>query len=738
MAPIVKDGETSVATATLSTPGNSALKSPNETPTRPQPVALEIPVTINGARTVEGSDKREPFSETTQTVLVFGHGAVVRVATPLAAGQLVFLTNEKTKKEVVAQVVKSKSAGSANGYVELQFTEPAPGFWGLRIPGGPPAAAPTPTQVSRPTPAPQTTIPPASPDAARPATVLPKTVTPGVPPPSQVTMLHPLSTQPVVPATPLTPSLKPAVPNSPASGTPPVPAAPPQGTGRTTESPAPSPNLSAPGKGSTPPAQPPPIPQPPLRDYAKEIDALFSAPSSSSHPAPATPPPSATPPSSEPSTEELKLQAARLQAELSSLLFTETPAAKPPAPVIRVTPKTDAPQATQEVAKKVLEAVPSEPKPIAKTEPQTAQVIRKPASPLPSAEDEEVRIPAWLAPISRNSEAGVTGPPPASSAANESVAENPAAAEGSSELFAEDSSGRSEATVFGGQLLGEAAPEEVGAPPTESNKKLFFVLAAAAILVALGGLWYFRGILFASSPAPVPQAASLPASAPATIASSPLLAAKATPAVTPATALPVTSSVASAATPTSQPSKPIEPVSVPVDSPPVPQPRNSPPAAAKTVPEEPAKKPALGEVRLGAPVVTRGTNSLPNGEALPSIDTKVSDPGTDSLANVATTRSGAPSAPLLVGGEVTPAQLIKSVPPIYPPIAKTQRISGNVQLDALIDASGNVAEVKVISGPSILHRAALDAVKQWKYKPAVLDGQVTTMHLTVTVQFRTQ
>jgi len=137
-------------------------------------------------------------------------------------------------------------------------------------------------------------------------------------------------------------------------------------------------------------------------------------------------------------------------------------------------------------------------------------------------------------------------------------------------------------------------------------------------------------------------------------------------------------------------------------------------------------------------VVTHGKNSQQNGEVLPAIDTNVPNPGTDTLANVATTHSSAPSAPLPVGGEVTPAQLIRSVPPVYPLLAKTQRISGDVRIDALIDASGNVAEVKVISGPSILHHAALDAVKQWKYKPAVLDGQPTTMHLTVTVQFRTQ
>jgi protein TonB len=61
-----------------------------------------------------------------------------------------------------------------------------------------------------------------------------------------------------------------------------------------------------------------------------------------------------------------------------------------------------------------------------------------------------------------------------------------------------------------------------------------------------------------------------------------------------------------------------------------------------------------------------------------------------------------------------------------------------VQIDALVDTSGNVAEAKIISGPTILHHAALDAVKQWKYSPAQLNGQPTSMHLTVTVQFRTQ
>src|SRR5437762_732363 len=127
MAPIAKEPETQNSAAPASTVG--------ATQPKVQPVALEIAVTVNGARAVEGSDKREPFSETTQTVLVFGNGAVIRLTSTVAPGQLLFLTNEKTKKEVVCQVVKSKNYRSVSGYVELEFTESVVGFWGMRFPG---------------------------------------------------------------------------------------------------------------------------------------------------------------------------------------------------------------------------------------------------------------------------------------------------------------------------------------------------------------------------------------------------------------------------------------------------------------------------------------------------------------------------------------------------------------------------------------------------------------------------
>src|SRR5713226_4952439 len=149
MPPITKENEGLAAP-----PGSAArIASPSAVPDDPagkaQPVALEVPVTVNGARAVEGSDKREPFSESTKTVLVFGNGAVIRLSSSVAPGQLLFLTNDKTKKEVVCQVVKSKNYRNVSGYVELEFTEPVVGFWGLRFPGdrigsGPQLGAPAP------------------------------------------------------------------------------------------------------------------------------------------------------------------------------------------------------------------------------------------------------------------------------------------------------------------------------------------------------------------------------------------------------------------------------------------------------------------------------------------------------------------------------------------------------------------------------------------------------------------
>src|SRR5882672_6396086 len=99
MAPIAKENDTPTATPESAARPPVSVPVPSDNAVKQQPVALEVPVSVNGARTVEGSAKREPFSEATKTVLIFGSGAVIRLASSVSPGQLLFLTNEKTKKE---------------------------------------------------------------------------------------------------------------------------------------------------------------------------------------------------------------------------------------------------------------------------------------------------------------------------------------------------------------------------------------------------------------------------------------------------------------------------------------------------------------------------------------------------------------------------------------------------------------------------------------------------------------
>src|SRR5262245_61799454 len=185
-----------------------------------QPVAMEIPVTVNGASTVAGSDKRQPFSETTQTVLVFGSGAVIRLTAAVGAGQLLFVTNEKSKQEVVCQVVKTKQNGSGAGYVELKFTEATTDFWGIRAPGDAAGSA-TPAAPSIAVPGavgtvgvPTKTFEPkladlktSAPTATQPASVqasprLIPVVPPSVVPAAAVAQANEIQSAPVVPAQP--------------------------------------------------------------------------------------------------------------------------------------------------------------------------------------------------------------------------------------------------------------------------------------------------------------------------------------------------------------------------------------------------------------------------------------------------------------------------------------------------------------------------------------------------------
>jgi len=84
---------------------------------------------------------------------------------------------------------------------------------------------------------------------------------------------------------------------------------------------------------------------------------------------------------------------------------------------------------------------------------------------------------------------------------------------------------------------------------------------------------------------------------------------------------------------------------------------------------------------------------------------------------------------------VTQGLLTKKVQPQYPPLARQARIQGSVVLRAIIGKSGRIENLQVVSGHPMLTAAALEAVKQWQYKPYILNGQPVEVETNVTVNF---
>ena len=94
-----------------------------------------------------------------------------------------------------------------------------------------------------------------------------------------------------------------------------------------------------------------------------------------------------------------------------------------------------------------------------------------------------------------------------------------------------------------------------------------------------------------------------------------------------------------------------------------------------------------------------------------------------------------PETPVLVGGDVQAAKLIKRVVPVYPRPASEFRISGTVHLLGIIAKDGTIQRLQVLSGHPLLWQAALDAVSQWVYRPTVLNGQPVEVEAPIDVIF---
>jgi protein TonB len=88
-----------------------------------------------------------------------------------------------------------------------------------------------------------------------------------------------------------------------------------------------------------------------------------------------------------------------------------------------------------------------------------------------------------------------------------------------------------------------------------------------------------------------------------------------------------------------------------------------------------------------------------------------------------------------VSAGVAGGNLIRKVRPIYPEIAKAARVSGTVVLAATITRDGFVTNLQVVSGPQMLRQAAIDAVRDWRYRPYLLNNQPMEVQTTIDVDF---
>jgi len=94
-----------------------------------------------------------------------------------------------------------------------------------------------------------------------------------------------------------------------------------------------------------------------------------------------------------------------------------------------------------------------------------------------------------------------------------------------------------------------------------------------------------------------------------------------------------------------------------------------------------------------------------------------------------------PKGPARISGGVIAGNILTKVQPVYPPEAKAAGIGGTVVMHAIISKEGIITRLTVISGPQLLQDAAVDAVKNWTYRPYLLNGVPTEVDTTITVNF---
>jgi protein TonB len=576
-------------------------------------VSLDVPVMVHGSRVtdvVRGiTPHSEAFEEQTTTMIVFPQGGVLKMSTVVSVGQVLVLANLKSRQDAICRVVKVRTYSNSAGYVEVEFTHPQPGYWGVYFPSDGPELAKK--------------VVPLAPRLTRPAEVSERPL-PG------------LSSSP------------PTVPELAAT--------------KATDTDPLSSQLSAPG------SQPVQISLP-----CKQGSSFISIGS------------------------QEDVQAAASTTSFTRVVSTTKTETKGPASVNSdSSPEIDfppAPPAASPLAPSLAQLhAHAEAVPVAANAPEKQEVPSSPDTSESPAKD----VPNTFGTLSGGSSLG----------------------------------GR---RLRAGLQAGMEFQAEQHAKPRKQGKRL---AAIAVLIVCLlgGGIFFFFGYHSASHG--TATSAFGPAKEPARTTPPQQFASQGTQTIT------VSSPVAE-----------LKPASESAIIPSAKATRVSKEGTASVVkPSPPVRQPAanvtsdLFRTLNAHPVSSRREDALP-ADSAPILDARtVSSSGDSALASIASLPGVAPPPPLesspnphkplSIGAQIKEPRLLSSPMPVYPMVAKQTHIEGDVVINTLIDQSGKVTNMKVVSGPPILRQAAVDALRKWKYEPSQLDGQSVAVQLLVTLKFR--
>jgi TonB family protein len=256
-----------------------------------------------------------------------------------------------------------------------------------------------------------------------------------------------------------------------------------------------------------------------------------------------------------------------------------------------------------------------------------------------------------------------------------------------------------------------------------SNSKMLGIVALLVVVLAGGGYYLLKGNKTASSA----TRAALPA------ASQPVAAGNEVPNAAQAATSPAAPASNGVSSRTSESARAMTDTVRASDKKSAEKPNPSAKNADRTIAEDQVpQKPAATTVTLGGGQSHIAVSNAPQAEVSANLGLAGNNM---SGALSAMARPITTAAPTIAQSELVPMKVLKSVPPIYPPIAKVRRLSGPVVVEVKIGKDGHVSNPKFVSGQPVFRDAAFDAVKQWLFKPAMLNGQPIEQTTQIKVVF---